>query len=181
MAMGIITAPFVFTTFLWPESPRWLYLKGKIGQAESVMSTFIRRTKPSLVYGYHNLWFKNHNLIVKLWSFLFFEQRIASIQVNFESEQDFLDQLRDQVDGSADIKEDNVDESGTFGALVTTSKDMTKITLNVAFQFIGVTMAYYGLVYGAGKVFRDWWTSDRTAHSYLCQEILTELLITLWT
>ena len=29
---------------------------------------------------------------------------------------------------------------------------MTLITLNVMFQFIGVTMAYYGLVYGAGSL-----------------------------
>ena len=27
MAIGLISAPFVLTAVLWPESPRWLYLK----------------------------------------------------------------------------------------------------------------------------------------------------------
>ena len=71
--------------------------------------------------------------------------------VKFESEQDFLDQLRDQVDRSSGESDEPV-ERGTFGALFTTSRAMTLITLNVMFQFIGVTMAYYGLVYGAGSL-----------------------------
>ena len=112
----------VASTFIWPESPRWLYFKG---EAEKVMLTFIKRTSASLV--------------------------------EFKSGQEFLNQLHDRVYSLADdsvsySSEITPAENGSFGALFTTSKEMTMVTLNVSFQFVGVTMAYYGLVYGAGSL-----------------------------
>ena len=54
---------------------------------------------------------------------------------NFDSEQEFLDELNECIDNAVEKgTQSSEDESGSFKALFTTSRRMTMVTLNVAYQ-----------------------------------------------
>ena len=132
--LAALSFPFLLTWWFWPESPRWLYSVGKYEEGEKVISTFVKKCNADLSD---------------------FSDPDGPTTNSMTNERRFLDTLRKKCIPEEDTNVPEVlkeDKNYSVLTLFSSGRHLALTSANVAFQFVVIVMAYYGLSYGAGDL-----------------------------
>ena len=115
------------TTFLFDESPRWLYAQGRTTEAEKGIRNLLRKTKANLKETTE-------------------EEFLYQLQTKIDKE----DTQEDPTTSAASLNFQRKANASIF-TLFTVSKEITYMNAAICVLFVILTLGYYGLSYSAGN------------------------------